>query len=639
MSQHRRLNPTIRAPRRKRVPAYQVRHRPGLPSDLDSRTRQSNETVVGESATDDISRWSPRAPSSDTESFLHFDSQHGNDDARSDQDSLSDAGTDDYASYVRSVEEAAARSRSVTQSGALDSAPPVPEARVPLRGDSRRNNGRPASAPSSGGAPPRSRSRTRNGRADREPDPRPLLRRPKTWFVIVAMLFAVSALIVVMWTLNLAKATYDAYNEMHVEPTPRTVFQVNSDGTPVPVPTEEVAAALPNWESGDPFNILLLGVDDRDGEDEPIRSDTMIIVRVDPTARTVAMMSIPRDLLVYIPGFRNDKINAAYPLGEYYEVPGGGAALAAQTLEANFNIPIHYFITVDFTGFRKIVDTIGGIIVDVPAPVKDDQYPTETYGLTRIYFPTGLQRMDGATALRYTRTRHGDNDIARGERQQQILLAIRSQALNLGLITRAESLIRDTGDSVRTDLNFNQLLALANLGRGIESENIYRINLWEEGLIFEHWPVDEDDAFYFDADWYGIWAVVDEFFRVPGSGESPTAGVDITPITGPDATAGVDDVVAPDLRVPVIVQNASTTDLIATSAARILITAGFSDVTPANALLVEEVSTIYDYSGSPATAAHVARQLGIDRSHIVPGSDGEGIVIVLGEDYAASTTR
>ncbi|HUG14224.1 MAG TPA: LCP family protein [Thermomicrobiales bacterium] len=544
----------------------------------------------------------------------------------------------DYPAYLQSVEEAAARSRNDPRASATQVAGAIPESRVPLRGGSERARERPERTVSQGGAPPRNRSRKHRGRPERQPDPRPLLRRPRVWFVIVAMIAAISALVVVLWTLNLVKATYDAYNEMNVPAIDRPVFEVNPEGTPVPVPTEVVAATLPDWENGDPFNILLLGVDNRDGEDDPIRSDTIIVVRVDPTNKSVTMMSIPRDLRVYIPEFRTDKINAAYPLGEFYEVPGGGVALAAQTIEANFDIRIHYFITVDFTGFRSIVDSIDGVIIDVPASVKDDQYPNETYGVTRVYFPTGLQHMDGATALRYVRTRHGDNDIARGERQQQVLLAIRRQALNLGLITRAESLIRETGNSVRTDLNFNQLLALANVGRQIESGSIIRINLWEEGLIYEHFPDDDDDAFYFDADWNGVWAIATEFFQTPDIDDDTTPAGDPSPTSGDDAVAtntapSNETVNPPDFSVPVVVQNASLTDLIASTAAQSLVSAGFTDVTPENAIIVSQETVVYDYSGSPATAEFIAIRLGIDETHIVAGGDGIGIVVVLGDDY------
>jgi polyisoprenyl-teichoic acid--peptidoglycan teichoic acid transferase len=652
------MSPAPRAGRRRRIPAYQVKHRRAQAArdgagpngvngahasehgdTLNAAERIENDASITAHppASPTTSSQAPGPRRTDTEAFdvVDFDAQEADTHHIPEQ-----VVEDDLASFAQLVEEAARRQKA--EAGA--SAVATPGERSGFRRarfDGAHAHERPPGArpprPRSGGrgGPPRG-PRGRGARAGErpEPDPRPLLRRPKTWFVMVGMLFAICAIAVVLWSLNLARATYDAYNEMHVDPTPRVVYQVNPSGTAVAVPTEEVAQSLPDWSRSEPFNVLLLGVDDRDGEDEPIRSDTMIVVRVDPTAKTVTMMSIPRDVYVWIPGFRFDKINAAYPLGEYHELPGGGVALAAQTVEANFNIRIHYFITVDFTGFRKIINTIGGIIIDVPAPVKDDQYPTEDYGLTRQYFPTGLQWMDGETALRYARTRHGDNDIARGERQQALLIAIRQHAINLGLITRADDLIRDLGDTVRTDLNFNQMLALANLGRSIESENIVRVNLWEEGLIYEHWPTEEDDAFYFEADWAGVLWLVDQHFSSESSRAAPPDTTTASPVPGNSGVTGGQDSI--NLRVPVIVRNSTSVNLMATTATRILYNAGFSDVTPEDGIEVIPTSVIYDYAGSPQTAQYIARQLGIDESAIVYGSGGSGIIVDLGQEFAES---
>ncbi|MGH9175003.1 MAG: LCP family protein, partial [Vicinamibacterales bacterium] len=338
-------------------------------------------------------------------------------------------------------------------------------------------------------------------------------RRPRTWLVIAAIIAAIAAIIGVLWTLNIVRLTYDAYNDAHVDSPDRPVWVINPDGTRVVVPTEQVEASLPNWDNQDPFNILLMGTDDREGDDEPARSDTMIVMRINPATNHVAMMSIPRDLLVYIPVVdRWDKMNAAYPIGAEADDEVGGPSVVMETINYNFGVQIHYFVTVDFEGFRTIVDTIGGVMIDVRAPVKDDQYPTESFGITREYFPTGLQMMDGETALRYARTRHGDNDIARGNRQQQMLIAIREQAMSLGLVTRAEELIRQFGRMVKTDLNFNQMLALANLGRNVDPNGISKINLWDAGVLTEHPPDDELDAFYMEADWPAVYAVVNQYF-------------------------------------------------------------------------------------------------------------------------------
>jgi polyisoprenyl-teichoic acid--peptidoglycan teichoic acid transferase len=273
-------------------------------------------------------------------------------------------------------------------------------------------------------------------------------------------------------------------------------------GDPTPTAQPPTPTPLPEWSGRDPINILLLGVDRRVGDEGPPRSDTIIVVHVDPVAKRVDMLSIPRDLLVQIPGYYATKINAAYPFGELDEsVPGGGPTLVAQTIEYNFGIPINYFAEVDIAGMEKVVDTIGGVIIDVPGIVKDDQYPTEDSGFTRIQFTPGLQVMDGVTAVRYARTRHDGGDFSRQTRQQQVLIAIRERAMATGLITNLPDIISELGDSVRTDIlgddpSFLKLYEMASLGQEIGRENIYSHSLG--AYVYEEVI---DGGYYLVGDW------------------------------------------------------------------------------------------------------------------------------------------
>ena len=275
-----------------------------------------------------------------------------------------------------------------------------------------------------------------------------------------------------------------------------------SSDDPTPAAQPPTPTPFPEWSGRDPINILLLGVDRRLGDEGPPRSDTIIVVHVDPIAKRVDMLSIPRDLLVEIPGYYATKINAAYPFGELDEsIPGGGPTLVAQTIEYNFGIPIHYFAEVDIAGMEKVVDTIGGVMIDVPGIVKDDQYPTEDSGFTRVRFTPGLQMMDGVTAVRYARTRHDGGDFSRQTRQQQVLLAIRERALATGLITNLPDIISELGDSVRTDIlgddpSFRKLYQLASLGQDIGRERIYSHSLG--GYVYEEFI---NDGYYLVGDW------------------------------------------------------------------------------------------------------------------------------------------
>ncbi|MFQ6014621.1 MAG: LCP family protein [Anaerolineae bacterium] len=220
------------------------------------------------------------------------------------------------------------------------------------------------------------------------------------------------------------------------------------------------------------INILLLGIDQRRGEEGAFRTDTMIVVSVDPLKKTAAMLSIPRDLYVDIPGFGENRINVANFLGETSNYPGGGPTLAKETVQYNLGIPIHYYILINFDGFRRVVDILGGITVDVEEAIDDYQYPDENYGYQHIYIPAGLQMMDGETALRYARSRHGGTDFERARRQQKVLLAIRDRALSLDIIPKIPALWAAREDMVRTDLQLDEIISLAQLGRELEAENI-----------------------------------------------------------------------------------------------------------------------------------------------------------------------
>lgn len=297
-------------------------------------------------------------------------------------------------------------------------------------------------------------------------------------------------------------------------------------GQPTPTPAPPTPTSFPAWDGDRPIHILLLGVDSRAGDDSPPRSDTIIIVRVDPVGKRIDMLSVPRDLLVEIPGYYATKINAAYPFGEMDEdLPGGGPTLAAQTVELNFGIRIDYFAEVDIAGMERIIDTLGGIILDVPGIVKDEQYPTEDFGYTRVYFTPGPQLMDGAMAVRYSRTRHDDGDFARQTRQQEVLLAMRERALSTGIIAKLPELISEVGDSVRTDLSPSQALSLARLGQEVGRENIWTHSL--TGIVSEEWI---DGGFYFVGDWAAIQELAQDMPADPNGrtalepGDDPTSG-------------------------------------------------------------------------------------------------------------------
>lgn len=239
--------------------------------------------------------------------------------------------------------------------------------------------------------------------------------------------------------------------------------------TPTLMPTSEP------WRGTERVTILLMGIDRRPGESFISRTDTMMLLSMDPQTDTASILSIPRDLYVVIPGHGRDRINTAFVYGSAGNNPVGGAALAMQTVEYNLGVRINHYMLVDFSAVINGIDALGGITVFVPRDLSDPTYPDMNYGYDPLFIPAGTQQMDGATALKYARTRHPDNDFGRAQRQQQVILAVRNQALSLGiprLVAQAPTLYRQLEQGIRTDLSLEQLVRLATAASDLPSDNI-----------------------------------------------------------------------------------------------------------------------------------------------------------------------
>ncbi len=432
-------------------------------------------------------------------------------------------------------------------------------------------------------------------------------RRPR-----LAYLFAIIPILAVVALLAFSPTLYS------IDIRTRDVF----DTTPVSVvvganaPEGEAKVVLPDWDKQDRINILLVGTDYREG-DEYSRTDSMIIASIDPKTKTVGLLSLPRDLQVNIPGYGQDKINAAYIYGDYDKKPGGGIGLLERTIGNNFGVQIHYYASVNFTGFEQIVDAFGGVTVDPQYAIVDDEYPTETYGYTSLYFPAGVQHLNGKAALQYARTRHADLDFGRSRRQQEVLLALRQQALKGNLMQNFYSLLDVLGKAIKTDVPQDQIPKLANLGLSIPDGGIHQISL-EDLLVGK---VGDDGANYLAGDWSAIRARVRQI--VPNAG----------------ATAATP---TPDANAKIAVQNGTLRAGFAARTTDRLKARGFTGVT-VNANTVTGVdlpvaqTVIYEY-GKADTAILAAKALGLTESAVqhATGSPpgGVDILIVLGNDVA-----
>jgi LCP family protein required for cell wall assembly len=212
-------------------------------------------------------------------------------------------------------------------------------------------------------------------------------------------------------------------------------------------------------------NFLLIGSDRRPGGS--FRTDTMVIVILRPNEGQVSLISIPRDLWVFIPEWQNQRVNTAYQHGVSVGYPGGGPGLLKDTILYNLGIRIDHTAMVEFDGFSRIVDTLGGVDIPVSCSFTDwrlispelDPLNENNWHLYTV--DPGLIHMDGDMALWYARSRLRSSDFDRGRRQQEVLRALFTQALQTGTLGRIPELYNTLKDSVETDLGLGDLLQLA----------------------------------------------------------------------------------------------------------------------------------------------------------------------------------
>ena len=261
-------------------------------------------------------------------------------------------------------------------------------------------------------------------------------------------------------------------------PTPTNVVGILATATldpaianlpnPAPLPTLDLNLQLTPvtpLDSQETVNFLLIGSDRRPGGS--FRTDTMVVAMLRPKDGQVSLISIPRDLWVYIPDYGNQRINTAYQYGEIYGYPGGGPGLLKDTILYNLGIQIDHTALVEFDGFKHIIDTLGGIDVPVACPYTDwrlidPSYDPNVEANWWLYtVGPGVVHMDGDFALWYARSRLRSSDFDRGRRQQETLRAIYKRVLQTGTIARLPALYKDLTSIVETDITLTQMLQLA----------------------------------------------------------------------------------------------------------------------------------------------------------------------------------
>lgn len=413
------------------------------------------------------------------------------------------------------------------------------------------------------------------------------------------------------------------------EPPPQMVV---ISGTPV-VSTVSGKA----WNGKERVNLLVMGIDQREGETEPAyRTDTMMVLTLDPITLDAGILSIPRDLWVQIPGYSNGRINTANFIGDAYDYPGGGPALAIKTVENVLGVPIHFYARVNFTAFEDLVDRLGGITVNVPYDIYDPEYPTSSYGTEVFSITQGVHNLDGATALKFARTRHSltNGDFDRARNQQLVLKAVKERLKDpqvlVSLFASAPEVVAKLSASVSTNLTLDQIQALALLVQKVDTERIKQAVLDQHYTEFATTLTDPPQQVQVPIR-SEIARLRESFFSVTPNGATESAG------SAGQSSPKTDEWPAERARVAVL--NGTLQAGLAQQAAETLKRAGMNVVRVGNApdgQYDRESTSIVDYSGKEMTTRALIGLLGITNTvatqRIADPSASEDIVVTLGQD-------
>lgn len=401
--------------------------------------------------------------------------------------------------------------------------------------------------------------------------------------------------------------------------------------------TDDLRAILTDTNNNEPFYALLLGIDRDEGRaeskmygasDSAYRSDTIILTRIDPKNRKITMVSIPRDTYVDLGKHGKQKINAAYSVG--------GAAYATEVISKFAGVKISHYTEIDMDGFAHVVDSIGGVDVDLPIPVKDPNY-------TKVNLPAGKQHLDGHTAALLGRSRHaydkyGDGDVYRAANQRMLIGAVLKKVLASGPAGIANS-VTTMANYVTTDMSVSDIITLGTKFAGMDiSNDIYSglcpttskyINkTWFEILDTEKWRVmiDRVDK--------GL-PPFDNDKENTATGIAGSVGISSSN-DGTPADAGAGDAEKEQFEGTVAVLNAAGRAGVAREKSDILVKRGFSP-NPGNARKQLAKSIVLYNEGAQAKARGVAKTLGITtkpQPNNGQYNSGTDVVVLVGKDVA-----
>lgn len=411
-------------------------------------------------------------------------------------------------------------------------------------------------------------------------------------------------------------------------------FQINQPSSvestgDEPEPTIAVLDELPDaWDGNERVTILLMGLDYRDWErgEGPSRTDSMMLVTLDPLTRTAGMLSIPRDLWVDIPGYGHGRVNTAYFLGEQDRLPGGGPELAVKTVEKFMGVPIQYYVQIDFSAFIKMVDEIGGVELTVYEEIYIDPIGKDN----TVLLQPGNYRFDGELTLAYARVRYTEGgDFDRATRQQQVAMAIRDQILELsnlpGLLASVPALYQDLTEGIRTNLAVDQMIALGMLAMQVSPEDVARAVIAPPEMVtLETVLYGGEDAKVLKPVPDKIRLLRDEVFTATGA-------------IGPSLEVESPREAAEFEAAKLAVLNGAGEEGLAGRFADVLEPLGFNVAEIANADRLDYPTTrIIDYTGNPYTIQYLVDLMDLTQSQVLfqtlPGNEVD-VALIIGYDW------
>lgn len=287
--------------------------------------------------------------------------------------------------------------------------------------------------------------------------------KKKKWHSVVYLL---AAIVLLVGALIIYKA-WIFKNKVIVENTDGTSPILNAKNP------DEITAEMVEKDGDTRINVLITGIGGR-GHDGGSLTDSIQVISIDPFNNQAAIVSLPRDFYLLLDKKIGYKLNTVYQTGE--RNGKGGGALMKKAVGEILDLKVHYFINLDFEGFVKIIDKLGDVTVNVTKPINDPYYPDRKLeGFEPFYLKAGVQELNGATALKYARSRKTTSDFDRSKRQQDLIIAVREKALSLGTLAnpaKINEIINILGDHLKTDIQLSEINQLAKHYRKIESNQV-----------------------------------------------------------------------------------------------------------------------------------------------------------------------